>query len=151
MSFDRSAMTTLDLVKSATAGVGFNFTSVGFSIRVSINQGYRSVLANTRDGDIRTARKLRNVICETWTTIMSFIFETTTSFIPLTARDNGCHRNYWLLVKASSMLNSASSQAWACVYTLFPKFSLHPTPQARMTSSITVLGLDLDQMLLSLS
>ena len=81
-------MTTLDLVKLATAGVGLKFTSVGFSICVSINQGYRSV---TTDGDIRTARKLRNVICETWTTIMSFIFETTTSFILLTARDNGCH------------------------------------------------------------
>ena len=65
MSFDRSAMTILDLVKSATAGGGSKFTSVGFSVCMSINQGYRSVVADTTDGDKNSKkiekRNLRDV------------------------------------------------------------------------------------------
>lgn len=64
---------------------------IGFSFGVSINQDYRSALAGITDGDIRTARKFSNIICEAITTIISLMFEMTTSFILLTARDNGCH------------------------------------------------------------
>ena len=83
-------MTTLDLVQSASAGVGLKqYTPVGFSFGVSINQDYRSILADITDGDIRTARKFSNVICKAFTTIISLMFEIATSFILLTARDNG--------------------------------------------------------------
>ena len=63
-------------------------TPAGFSFGGSINQGYRSVLVDITDGDIRTARKSRNVIRETFTTITSFKSEIITSFVLLTARDH---------------------------------------------------------------